>query len=530
MSAETAGPSVNQSMRNNNPAEHFAENFAENAENDTKYLSGESPISEVIDSRIQIAAGRSLVGNLVLTNYRLKFVVSKKLLKSINSPSLYSYLNIPLGSIDKIEKEKKTKEQKLYEQKQFNLHNSNNSSVNISSNIIINITCKDMRVLRVTMPHSSSINYNNSSNNNNNNRNMGHSYNSSGHSSYSHCYTESDIENFIQTIAEVAFPNDRRGLFAFSHKMSVVPNGGNNSNGDNGSNSKSNNRANNCFPNSHSHSQGQSIGQGHSQMIHGAEVASAVEPYDIMKEFNRLSIFDILSVTEKSEKSSLFRISTVNTNYNLCNTYPHTLVVPTKMSDEEIVQSANFRSGHRLPVLCWGDKETGAISAEHETQLFISFFVDTGMKYCAKEYYIRLDDKCVDHHHHAVRLSLCALLSSLPFSFFLPLLSSPLIVPLPPPPSLGVTMWRSSQPKSGVSGTCGADEKLLELIAQSCVYKRTPTGGIKVTGDPLLCIIDCRPKVVQRASHCILLLSFVAHISISHLFLLPFLKVEEFIL
>ena len=56
-------------------------------------------------------------------------------------------------------------------------------------------------------------------------------------------------------------------------------------------------------------------------------------------------------------------------------------------------------------------------------------------------------------------------------------------------------MWRSSQPKSGVSGACAADEKLLDLIAQSCVYKRTPLGGLKIVGDPLLCIVDCRPKV-----------------------------------
>ena len=57
-------------------------------------------------------------------------------------------------------------------------------------------------------------------------------------------------------------------------------------------------------------------------------------------------------------------------------------------------------------------------------------------------------------------------------------------------------MWRSSQPKCGVSGTCAADERLLDLIAQSCVFKRTPTGTVKATGDPLLCIIDCRPKVI----------------------------------
>ena len=85
----------------------------ENIENDTKYLSGENPICNIMDTRIQIAGNRSLLGNLVLTNYRLQFVVSKKILISINSPSLYSYLNIPLGSIDKLEKEKKIKRTKI---------------------------------------------------------------------------------------------------------------------------------------------------------------------------------------------------------------------------------------------------------------------------------------------------------------------------------------------------------------------------------------------------------------------------------
>ena len=75
-----------------------------------------------------------------------------------------------------------------------------------------------------------------------------------------------------------------------------------------------------------------------------------------------------------------------------------------------------------------------------------------------------------------------------------------LLHPSPLHPITGVTMWRSSQPKCGVSGTCTADEKLLDLIAQSCVFKRTPTGTVKATGDPLLCIIDCRPKVSGSGS------------------------------
>ena len=74
-------------------------------------------------------------------------------------------------------------------------------------------------------------------------------------------------------------------------------------------------------------------------------------------------------------------------------------------------------------------------------------------------------------------------------------------------------MWRSSQPKSGVSGACVADEKLLDLIAQSCVYKKTPTGGVKAFGDPLLCIIDCRPKVRSKKIYINLLPCFALFLS-----------------
>jgi Myotubularin-like phosphatase domain len=355
----TQKPSVEQ---------YAAENLAENADNDTKYLSGESPISNVPDSRIQITSGRSITGNLVLTNYRLKFVVSKKLLNSINSPSLFSFLNIPLGCIDRIEKEKKTKEQKLYEQKLFNLHNSSNSSANISSNITISLTCKDMRLLRITLPYCSAVhsrgnNTNNPYNNNNNKNNL----------FCQESNTETDIENFIQTIAEVAFPNDRRGLFAFSHKLAGTLTLSSNASSSSGSGSgrdsnccgdsdiisnNSNSNSNSSRTGSATYPQGaqQFQGLGQVQGLH-----SPVEPYSIMNEYKRLGVLDIISVTEKTEKASLFRVSSANTNYSLCSTYPQALVVPSKMSDEEIQQSANFRSGHRLPVLCWGDKETGAV-------------------------------------------------------------------------------------------------------------------------------------------------------------------------
>jgi hypothetical protein len=86
----------------------------------------------------------------------------------------------------------------------------------------------------------------------------------------------------------------------------------------------------------------------------------------------------------------LWRFTAANNDYRVCNTYPKMLVVPGRISDEELALASNFRSGHRLPVMCWGDKGSGA------------------------------------------------------------------------------TMWRSSQPKAGVSGSCMQDEKLLDAIAQSC--------------------------------------------------------------
>jgi hypothetical protein len=359
--ADTSYRCAEQTTQKPSVEQYAAENIAENADNDTKYLSGESPISNVSDSRIQITAGRSVTGNLVLTNYRLKFVVSKKLLNSINSPSLYSFLNIPLGCIDKIEKEKKTKEQKLYEQKLFNLHNSSNSSVNISSNITISLTCKDMRLLKITLPYCSAVHSRGNSTNNPYNNNNKNSFCQDRNS-------ETDIENFIQTIAEVAFPNDRRGLFAFSHKLAGTHTPSSNVSSSSGSGRDSNGCVDSDIinnSNNNSIRSGSAVYPQGTQQIQGAGQVqgphSPVEPYSIMNEYKRLGVLDIISVTEKTEKASMFRVSSANANYSLCSTYPQALVVPSKMSDEEIQQSANFRSGHRLPVLCWGDKETGAV-------------------------------------------------------------------------------------------------------------------------------------------------------------------------
>ncbi|XP_067381019.1 myotubularin-related protein 1a isoform X4 [Channa argus] len=53
-------------------------------------------------------------------------------------------------------------------------------------------------------------------------------------------------------------------------------------------------------------------------------------------------------------------ISKINSNYDLCDTYPSILVVPTNITDEDIKRVALFRAKHRIPVLSWIHPETQA--------------------------------------------------------------------------------------------------------------------------------------------------------------------------
>lgn len=43
-------------------------------------------------------------------------------------------------------------------------------------------------------------------------------------------------------------------------------------------------------------------------------------------------------------------ISKINSTYELCDTYPSVLVIPTHITDEDIKRVAAFRAKHRIPV------------------------------------------------------------------------------------------------------------------------------------------------------------------------------------
>lgn len=76
---------------------------------------------------------------------------------------------------------------------------------------------------------------------------------------------------------------------------------------------------------------------------------------------NGWKVYDpILEYRRQGVPNESWRITRVNDRYDLCDTYPATLVVPVTMSDDELRRIAVFRANGRIPVLSWIHPETQA--------------------------------------------------------------------------------------------------------------------------------------------------------------------------
>ncbi|XP_021761354.1 phosphatidylinositol-3-phosphatase myotubularin-1-like isoform X2 [Chenopodium quinoa] len=64
-----------------------------------------------------------------------------------------------------------------------------------------------------------------------------------------------------------------------------------------------------------------------------------------------------------------WRISSKNSNYTLCATYPFALIFPKSITDEEILQASTFRARCRLPTISWCHPGTGAVLARSSQPL-----------------------------------------------------------------------------------------------------------------------------------------------------------------
>uniref|UniRef100_A0A2P2L1M3 Uncharacterized protein MANES_10G054700 n=1 Tax=Rhizophora mucronata TaxID=61149 RepID=A0A2P2L1M3_RHIMU len=64
-----------------------------------------------------------------------------------------------------------------------------------------------------------------------------------------------------------------------------------------------------------------------------------------------------------------WRISSINSNYAMCESYPFALIVPESISEEEILQACTFRARCRLPVISWCHPVSGAALARSSQPL-----------------------------------------------------------------------------------------------------------------------------------------------------------------
>eukprot|EP00602_Paraphysomonas_sp_CaronLab_P004242 CAMPEP_0185028042 /NCGR_PEP_ID=MMETSP1103-20130426/13482_1 /TAXON_ID=36769 /ORGANISM="Paraphysomonas bandaiensis, Strain Caron Lab Isolate" /LENGTH=831 /DNA_ID=CAMNT_0027562281 /DNA_START=33 /DNA_END=2528 /DNA_ORIENTATION=+ len=79
-------------------------------------------------------------------------------------------------------------------------------------------------------------------------------------------------------------------------------------------------------------------------------------PYDAMAEIRRMGAVDMSILGG----SSWWRVSTMNDKYKLCPSYPRLVVVPSRITDDELFAVAAFRAGQRFPILSWVSKDSGA--------------------------------------------------------------------------------------------------------------------------------------------------------------------------
>ncbi|VAI87006.1 unnamed protein product [Triticum turgidum subsp. durum] len=89
----------------------------------------------------------------------------------------------------------------------------------------------------------------------------------------------------------------------------------------------------------------------------------------LMKEYHRLLSEGSEFEVEKYYFRNNWRLTTVNSSYSLCSTYPSQLIVPKSISDEDLWQASTFRAGRRLPIISWCNPVSGAVLARSSQPL-----------------------------------------------------------------------------------------------------------------------------------------------------------------
>jgi hypothetical protein len=100
-------------------------------------------------------------------------------------------------------------------------------------------------------------------------------------------------------------------------------------------------------------------------------------PIDLVREYARMGAIDPTSTSRTTTSSSnssskedddtkgvsvssMWRVSSVNSDFNMCSSYPREIVVPADTADSDIYDSRVARENHRVPVLSWYDQRSKA--------------------------------------------------------------------------------------------------------------------------------------------------------------------------
>lgn len=137
--------------------------------------------------------------------------------------------------------------------------------------------------------------------------------------------TASDASRFVMTVKKFAWPDNPSLIFAFSNREYFLATSAQKAAG------------------------GSSMWQKRSQSMALGRPSPTKYPengwnvYNIEREFERLGV----------DNNPAWRVTAINANWDVCDTYPKMLAVPAAISDEMLIRVARYRSRGRLPILSY---------------------------------------------------------------------------------------------------------------------------------------------------------------------------------
>ncbi|EUB64235.1 Myotubularin-related protein [Echinococcus granulosus] len=90
-------------------------------------------------------------------------------------------------------------------------------------------------------------------------------------------------------------------------------------------------------------------------------LSSAKETFDLGANDTTLEAEMILQEFNRLEFDNNWKITDVNSDFQICKSYPKYHILPRDVSDQDIPNIATFRSHHRFPSVVWRSCRTGAV-------------------------------------------------------------------------------------------------------------------------------------------------------------------------